>query len=217
MVEKEVDTSALTLSHEEIFRTMGVPEGAVDELSISLVEEVLPELMKTAKPRYAYMYVDSVDFKYGRIIREGLKNAERYAVVVSTVGPEADALLHHYQEVDMIKAFTGDAIATEMAEAVQRVALEAVESEMLEGERISNPYSPGYCGWMLKEQTKLFGLFEKAPCDVELTDSCLLLPIKSISSVLAIGQKVVKAPYGCAVCGKMDCYKKRKNDLHKKI
>lgn len=213
MIEKEVKASALTLSHEEIWRTMGIPEGTPDELTCSLVEQVLPELIQTAKPRYAYMYVDSVDFKYGRIIREGVKNAERYVIVVSTVGKEADELLHHYQQVDMVKAFTGDAIATEMAEAVQREALKLVESELQVGEHLSNPYSPGYCGWNIKEQTKLFALFDKSPCDIELTDSCLMLPIKSISSVLAIGKDVVKAPYGCNVCGKADCYKKRKSKV----
>ncbi len=207
----EVNCSELEISQQEIWRTMGVKNNDPDDLMLGLIEEMSREIFAVVKPRYTYIYIDSVDFKYGKIIKDGLKDAERYAIVVSTVGEELDKLLAGYQQTDIVKAFVVDAIASEMAEAVQRVAIKHITSELSAGENMSNPYSPGYCGWLLKEQTKLFAHFDSAPCGIVLNDSCLMLPIKSISSIIGIGTKVVKAPYGCDICTKTDCYKKKES------
>ena len=55
----------------------------------------------------------------------------------------------------------------------------------------------------------LGSLLPPAPCGITLTDSSLMLPIKSISGVIAVGTRIEKKPYGCAICGKKDCYKNR--------
>ncbi len=204
-----VPTESLQLNEREIWVTMGAREGAPDDFTLSLIAEVQEELLSIAKPKYCYTEVNEVPFKYGRIIADALKDGSRYAIMVATAGREVDDLLHQYKESDIVKAFVADTIASEIAEATSRVAIEAITTTLTEGEEISNPYSPGYCGWVLREQSKLFAHFEGDPCGVTLNDSCLMLPVKSISSVLAIGKNVVKAPYGCAVCTKMDCYKKR--------
>lgn len=211
MAMVELRCEELKLSEQEIWRTMGVRNNDPDTLMLELIEEMTIEIFSVVKPRYCYKYVSEIDFKYGKIIEDGLKSADRYVIVVSTVGTELDKLLAGYQQKDIVRAFVIDAIASEMAEAVQRVAISRIENEIEEGEKLSNPYSPGYCGWQLKEQAKLFAHFESAPCGVVLNDSFLMMPIKSISSVVGIGKNVVKAPYGCDICTKIDCYKKRKN------
>ena len=66
------------------------------------------------------------------------------------------------------------------------------------------------------EQRKLFTLLPPAPCGITLTDSCLMLPIKSISGVMAVGSCVEKRPYGCAICGRKDCYKNRLRKAEKR-
>ena len=67
-----------------------------------------------------------------------------------------------------------------------------------------------YCGWHVSAQPALFSLFpEKNPCGIELTDSCLMLPMKSVSGVIGIGPDVRYLPYTCGICDKKDCYKRR--------
>ena len=39
------------------------------------------------------------------------------------------------------------------------------------------------------------------PCDIHLTDSCLMIPIKSISGVIGIGHNVRRRDYTCNLCG----------------
>lgn len=190
---------------------MGVGEGCEpDEFTRSVTEKMVAELLELVHPRFCFVERESVDFGYGRIIAEGLKDGERYAIIVATAGQEVDDIIHRYRdEGDLVSAFVADSIASEIAEATVRCAIDYIESTIAPHERMSNPYSPGYCGWLLKEQRILFSYFDQQPCDVTLNDSCLMLPVKSVSCVVAIGRDVVKAPYGCAVCGKSDCYKKR--------
>lgn len=208
MKAKYVDATALALNRRDILSTIGIGEGQEDELTSVLLAEVTKELLSVARPQYCYTIVDSIDFCCGEIIMKALAKGDRFGVVVATAGSEVDDYLRFMKENDLVKAFIGDAVASEIAEATSREAIREIESLLAEEEKISNPYSPGYCGWALKEQKKLFALFPAQPCNVQLNDSCLMLPIKSISSVLAIGKEVVKAPYGCAICTKSDCYKK---------
>ncbi len=205
----ELDPHSLALDWREIWRIMGLGNNRPDEQIQPLIDEVFAEMMSVARPKFCFTTTREVDFRYGKIIADALAQGERYAILIATAGQQLEDLLHHYRDTDLVKAFLADSIASEFAEATARKGIEAIEQTMSEGEHISNSYSPGYCGWLLKEQTKLFSHFGARPCDVELTESCLMLPIKSVSAVLAIGPNVVKAPYGCAICTKSDCYKKQ--------
>ena len=71
------------------------------------------------------------------------------------------------------------------------------------------PYSPGYCGWRVTEQHLLFGMLPDRPCGIELTESSLMYPIKSVSGIIGIGSRVERKPYGCAICRNTACYKRR--------
>ena len=74
-------------------------------------------------------------------------------------------------------------------------------------------FSPGYCDWPVTEQKKLFQLMEPRSVGVELTDSCLMKPRKSISGVFGVfpvdeGQKL--SNYNpCWDCQKLDCTARR--------
>lgn len=209
IVEGTIDVRSLPLDDCELWRCMGCRNGeSPDDMTRLLTSEVKAELFVIAQPKYSYTISDAIDFRCGKIIAKALSQGERFAIVIATLGKEVDALLYHYKESDIVKAFIADLVASELAELTSRAAIAVVASTLERGETISNAYSPGYCGWALTEQRKLFAYFGDAPSGVTLTDSCLMLPIKSVSSVLAIGHRVEKLPYGCEICEKTDCYKK---------
>ncbi len=211
MKEGCIDIHDIVLDDGVLWQAMGVHKGSLpDAVTQSLTQEVKERLYATAKPKYCYRIVPEIDFKYGRIIAEALALGDKFAVVIVTLGEEVDTLLSYYKRTDIVKAFIADLIASELAELTSRKVISGIEQTLTGDEKISNAYSPGYCGWALTEQRKLFALFDEKPCGITLTESCLMLPVKSISSVLAIGKNVVKAPYGCEICTKTDCYKKRK-------
>ena len=113
------------------------------------------------------------------------------------------------------REFLLDSLGSAIAEAVVREVCSKVESHVLPlGYGVSHPYSPGYCGWHVTQQQLLFSLLPEQPCGVRLSESSLMSPIKSVSGVIAVGERIVKRKYGCELCGKIDCYKNR-NKLKK--
>jgi hypothetical protein len=73
------------------------------------------------------------------------------------------------------------------------------------GKKITNRYSPGYCGWDVTEQHKLFQLMPENYCGIKLTPSALMDPVKSISGIIGIGENVKNNPYTCRLCNQNDC------------
>jgi hypothetical protein len=52
-------------------------------------------------------------------------------------------------------------------------------------------YSPGYCGWHVSGQKKLFEYLQPGKIGIGLNDSCLMDPLKSVSGVLIAGRKEI--------------------------
>ena len=50
-------------------------------------------------------------------------------------------------------------------------------------------FSPGYCGWHISAQKKLFDALRPAEIGIGLNESYLMQPLKSISGVIMCGEK----------------------------
>jgi hypothetical protein len=71
------------------------------------------------------------------------------------------------------------------------------------------PYSPGYCGWHVSGQRKLFESLHAGKIGITLNDSFLMRPLKSVSGVLVAGPGEVHKfrpvyPF-CDVCTTHEC------------
>jgi hypothetical protein len=73
---------------------------------------------------------------------------------------------------------------------------------------MTNRFSPGYCGWNVKDQFTLFSFFPEKFCGIELTDSALMVPVKSVSGIIGLGENVQKKAYPCDVCTMQNCYRR---------
>jgi hypothetical protein len=99
---------------------------------------------------------------------------------------------------DIIGSIVVDAAADMMQSELEKTILSA-------GKKITNRYSPGYCGWDVSEQHKLFRLFPDNFCGIRLTDSALMDPVKSISGIIGIGEEVRYNNYRCSLCDMKEC------------
>ncbi len=212
----------LEVLDSEIYDYLGYRDSTPNEDVAAIIEQLLSEVSMVCKPRCGYrevcgrvensmLYLDGVEFDPMPIITHQLRKGEKFVILVGTVGAEMDQWIHNYRvDSDIMKAYVADGLGSVIAEAI--VAYGAKYLEALysgEGMHISNSYSPGYCGWNVIEQHKLFSLLPEQFCGITLCESSLMLPIKSVSSVIAVGVDVVKRDYGCAICNKQDCYKRR--------
>lgn len=150
----------------------------------------------------------------GKIISRQLRGSSLYAFFVCTAGRAFQAYQERLKaEGDIVREFTANAIGSVLAEKTADIMERSLEAFLLDKPELhhTNRFSPGYCGWHVREQKLLFSTFPTAePCSVRLTDSCLMLPIKSVSGVIGIGENVRKLEYTCGLCDYSKCYKRRK-------
>ena len=110
----------------------------------------------------------------------------------------------------MVRVFIADAMGSVIAE---KCADEMEKNLQLSigklGWKHTNRFSPGYCGWHVSQQQLLFPLFNGQTCGVTLTDSSLMLPIKSVSGIIGVGEKVRRLDYTCGLCNFEKCYKRK--------
>ena len=121
---------------------------------------------------------------------------------------------HHFHlmtEADMVRVFIADALGSVIAEHCADRMEEILQTSIDKlGWHHTNRFSPGYCGWHVSQQQLLFPLFQGHTCGVKLTDSSLMIPIKSVSGIIGLGEKVRKLEYTCGLCDFKQCYKRKK-------
>ena len=108
---------------------------------------------------------------------------------------------------DFMEGYILDVIGSVAVEAAIDKIQASLEIEMvLNGFNLTNRYSPGYCGWSLSEQEHLFSLFPNNYCDIQLSDSFLMNPVKSVSGIMGFGPNVKDGIYECQLCELVTCF-----------
>ena len=156
----------------------------------------------------------STVFSVGKTIARQLRGSEAFVFFAATAGTEFEVFQHTLQqEEDMVKIYIADSLGSIIAEKTADCMEVALAEYIREKNwKHTNRYSPGYCGWHVSEQQKLFPLFPiAAPGGIRLTDSSLMVPIKSVSGVIGTGTNVRKLEYTCGLCTYENCYRKRKH------
>jgi len=152
----------------------------------------------------ATITLDGVTFR-SRILRVNLEGAYRAFPFLATCGQELEAWSQALD--DPMRMFWAD-IIKEMALHRSIMALgDALVAMYRPGERaVMNPGS--LPDWPIDEQRPLFSLFGKAAerIGVELTASCLMSPVKSVSGIWF---ETEKGFVNCQLCSREDCPNRR--------
>ncbi len=209
---------------------MGYTPGTAPEPVTILTTEVSEELMPLGDVRAEYrvfnrvslcpddktIEVEGVVFAVKPIIFRQIKDAEEVALFICTAGPElGERSRRSMKEGDLLRGYVYDIIGSEVVEnAADRMQEELKRATSETGKTITNRFSPGYCGWDVAEQHKLFSFFRDNFCGITLTESALMNPVKSVSGIIGIGKDVRYAPYQCNLCDDKNClYRNRKTKL----
>lgn len=160
----------------------------------------------------ATLTLGGIVFETGPIIAKPFQKANSVAVFACTAGHEVHAAYSSYMaNGELLKAYIMDTIGTVIVEkAMNRMAADLDENAAQSDLRCTNRYSPGYCGWHVGEQQKVWSLLPMGYCGITLTSSSLMTPVKSISGMIGLGQDVKKSPYACSGCHMEHCmYRQR--------
>lgn len=215
----------LILDMREIYKLLGYQDSTLPDPFDSYLEEAIKFAYQQTDISATYTIIENalIEEKQGIILIEGLnlnigktvakelRGALKLAFFVCTAGDSiskrAATLL---KGEDPVRGYVYDLLGTYIAEAAcDRMQIYLYQEYLPLGFKTTNRYSPGYCHWDVSEQHKLFSFFAEAPCGVTLTPSALMSPVKSISGVIGIGQKVKYREYQCELCSMTNCiYKK---------
>lgn len=230
MTTKQLTYDDLQINIQDVYLQMEYAQGASDPNVCHEVENMLADVRQWLKPRMAFTVVrgnldierntlsitssnnGDTTFESGRIVTRQLRGSEAYALFVCTAGTAYQDFMERLtDEGDMVRLFIahsiGSVIAERCADYMEGI-LQATIDKL--GWHRTNRFSPGYCGWHVREQQILFPLLHGHDTGVKLTPSSLMMPIKSVSGVIGLGPAVRRLEYTCGLCNFKKCYKKRK-------
>jgi len=217
-------SSRFDIDNRRVLRDIGYAPGGKPSVRIeALVNEYISNAHQFIAPSFSYavreielvegtsvFLENNIIFESGVIARL-LEKADKVAVFVLTIGKYLeDTAVQLAHDGFVLQSAVLDAIGSE---ATEKLA-DSVESQISEvahnqGLTISRRFSPGYCDWNVSQQKMVFEAMKGDYAGVHLTDSCLMVPRKSISGIIGIGPPRVKNYNPCKTCDKYDCVGRR--------
>jgi hypothetical protein len=217
----QFDFKDLKLNVSQIENVIGYKEGENSELVTGTIEEILKESQAidnikaqyTILPRVKFdndtksVEINSIKFHIKKIVFGQIRKSDSIAVFLCTAGEEIGKWSKEaMKERDILKGYIYDVVGSEIVEAAADIMQNELEKSLISsGKKITNRYSPGYCGWDVVEQHKLFRLIPDNFCGIRLTESALMDPVKSVSGIIGIGENVRHNPYTCNMCDLKNC------------
>ena len=211
----------LKISISRIGKLIDYDKGENREMIAEMIADVLKEAEKICDIRAEYVIcsdiktdiasdrilVNGKEFNVGKIVRGQMKKSQSIAAFLCTAGSKigeyARSLIN---EKDFLNGYLFDIAGSEIVEAAADEMQERLHKNMESyNMKITNRYSPGYCGWHVSEQHKLFSLIPQNYCGITLNQSSLMDPIKSVSGFIGIGEGVRFNAYSCNLCDMQNC------------
>jgi cobalamin-dependent methionine synthase I len=223
----QISFSDLKINIAQIEKVMGYKDGesqeTISELTMKVLEEA--ESICKAKAEYAVypilksnniektIEISDQVFNVEKIVYGQLKRSDSVAVFLCTAGEEIGTRSREAMKGgDLLEGYIYDVVGSEIADAAADIMQDKLREEIESvGKNITNRYSPGYCGWDVAEQHKLFRLLPDNYCRIRLTPSALMDPVKSISGFIGIGKHVRYNQYTCGLCEMKDCFYRKVN------
>ena len=153
----------------------------------------------------------------GPLITQHLARAKEVMLILCSVGKELDDTVSSLFSSDPMVALALDGVGSAAVEDLGLQACNYFELQASEtGLKTTMPLNPGMIGWPVEVgQPQIFSLLDCEEIQVSLTDAWMMVPNKSLSMVLGLGEDV--AVYGSAceycnlkgVCNYQDHYAKK--------
>ena len=138
----------------------------------------------------------------GPAIARFLAAAQEIAIVICTIGDKMDILISEAMKSEPALGMALDGLANGAVENLGTEVCRHFEREAdRRGWQCGLPVSPGMDGWPLADaQKQLFSLLDSSLVGVQLTDSAVMLPLKSASMILGLGADIRVQGGPCDFC-----------------
>jgi len=202
----QLKRSDILPEREAVLRYQGMAEGVTVQGQIAaLLSEALDIFSKTCEPmdiieelstnEFREIFRGDGDNSHDTPLEHIFPQADALALFALTVGDEVSRRIEDlFAGNDFALGYMLDTVASLAADKAVEVCEASFLHDLVQ-RRLTRPdhralgYSPGYCGWHLTGQKKLFQYLQPEKIGITLNDSCLMTPLKSVSGVLAAGRK----------------------------
>ena len=199
-----------SLDRAEALRYMGGHGVNPDNITQALMDRAEEEILKICRPVYTFTEIpkDSPALG-GEDIKKVVEKSEKVVLIAATLGIYVDKLIRKWQITDMAQAVVIDAMASVAIEQfMDKIELEL--SERYSGYYFTNRFSPGYGDYPLEKQREIVRLLNtEKKLGLNLTESLMLNPTKSVTAVIGGGKEEVKEKRSCTSkcsrCGNKNC------------
>jgi hypothetical protein len=185
---------------------MGKTQEPSDRIA-RLVDEAVQAHRELSRPKGVFETITAEEFASiypGEGLNEPKTPLERIypqaaqlALFAVTLGREIGGRIEQlFSDNDFALGFVLDSVASEAAELAADRLEEQYEGYLARIGAIDScsahlRYSPGYCGWHISGQGKLFERLRPKEIGIELNESFLMQPLKSISGILVSGEREI--------------------------
>ena len=206
---------------DEVIAELGYADGGIDGYFRSAIDELLAKLPDLCRIQAGYRVIGLSPTAIGAdlvhlggqvlavrdIVASQIRGSRSVALFACTIGAGMEELARRrFGEGDALGGHFTDVIASMAAERTAGALHDHIEAVMeRSGRRVTKRFSPGYCGWPVSEQQKLFSLLGEGFCGIRLNGASLMAPIKSVSGLIGCGEDVAREAYLCGICGQEDC------------
>jgi hypothetical protein len=211
----------IKVNKSEVISSLGYTNGILPSHFEKMIDAILDQLSNYCSIQAGYrildiqkmenrsdgLLIDGSFFAVQKIVAGYLRKSEKAVLFVCSIGPGMERWSKKlFAEGDGPLSYLVDAVASITVEQVADTLHDEIEKHMLvRGLKITNRYSPGYCDWLVSEQHLLFSFLPTNFCGITLTESALMIPIKSVSGIIGAGAVVKRVDYKCNTCGMKDC------------
>jgi hypothetical protein len=223
---KIVDDTRPVISKERVFRLLGQKDKGVSGRLSRKIDTHIAGLEKTIRPKVLFTTKKIQKIEGGTLTLEGgiklksakisrtLKKCDRITFFLATIGDQVDDVIKtSLRKKKLSDAYIYDAIGSAAVEATVDDFQNQMDLKVKEkNQRTTLRFSPGYCDWKINEQEKVFSVLKNDLIDVDLNESYLMAPRKSVSGVFGIGSRELvdkDETNPCRLCGMHTCVARR--------
>jgi hypothetical protein len=216
----------LELAH--VLRGQGIDDPArASSGVVAVARQILDEAQALLAPAAIYTVLPVRDFHHqtvsldggvafeGPLVARALAGAREVALAVCTIGAALEERVaamfdagHTLQALALDGAGSGA-----VGEVSGMVGARICDAASARGLTVGMRASPGQEGWSIWQQRALFELVPADEIGVRLTESCLMLPRKSVSFALGLGPEMSPGAVPCDFCSKRERCRWRKEGI----
>jgi hypothetical protein len=211
---KEVRDFNFELTTEDVLKGQGIDPARASDRLFDAAASIIGEAHSLIKPAALYIVSEVTDFAHQKVSFEGgsfegslvsraMAGADHLNIALCTIGRDLELRVEELMNDNPVVGVTLDGAGVAAVGKVSRavediICAEACELELSLGMRAQ----PGQEGWPIEQQREVFKVLPGERIGMHLTESCLMIPRKSVSFVIPRGKELSDSSVPCDFCSK---------------